>query len=216
LPEDNTIIELGDLIQEGIIGLCEAKESFKPDRGVKFFTYAITRIRGAIIDFLRKQDWLPQKQRKKLEEYKQAKEELLQRLQRELTRKEIAEELGIPEEEVRAIEELQIFLVSLDEPCFTDDGTEIYISDTIHSGTKPPDTKIKDEEIVEAVNLCVEGLPSPEKEIIEERYWKKKTLKEVAESLNMTIPTVQRREKEAERQLKDCMEKKGWSIEYIP
>ncbi|MBU0568639.1 sigma-70 family RNA polymerase sigma factor [bacterium] len=213
-------VERDDLVQEALLGLVEAKRKFDPEKGVKFAAYAFPRdnkgrvkrgrVRGAIIDFLRRLDWLPQDKREILKRYQRAKEELIQELEREPTRGEIAEELGISEEDVRKIEKLELFVGSLDEPHFTDDESEVNILDTISSDIKPPDVVLEDEERNKAINSCIEGLPSPEKEIIEQRYYEGKTLKEVAESLDMPLSTTQRKEKEAERRLKDCMEKKGW------
>ncbi|MEW6619235.1 MAG: sigma-70 family RNA polymerase sigma factor [bacterium] len=205
-------VERDDLIQEALLGLVEAARAFNPEKGAKFTTYAFYRVNGAIRDFLRKSDYLPPEKRKKLSEYKRIKEEFAQALGREPTRKEMAEKLCISEKEVKEIESWHLVFISLDTPIFTKNGEEVEISDIIPTGNKRPGQKLEEKEIVRALNSCIEQLPLIEKKIIEQRYVEGKTLKEVAETLGMSIPTTQRKEKKAKQILKKCMEKKGWSM----
>lgn len=94
-------VEVSDLIQSGIFGLVDAIEKFEPERGLKFETYAMQRIRGAILDDLRAQDWVPRSVRSRAREVERAQERLEARLQRTATDAELAEELGITVEELR-------------------------------------------------------------------------------------------------------------------
>ena len=97
-------IELDDLVSGGVLGLLDALKSFDPARGVKFESYAQLRIRGAMLDGLREQDWVPRLVRKKAARLEQAGEELQRKLGREPTAKELAKELGL---KVRELERMQ-------------------------------------------------------------------------------------------------------------
>jgi RNA polymerase sigma factor for flagellar operon FliA len=96
-----THVDVGDLVQSGIFGLVDAIEKFDPERGLRFETYAMQRIRGAILDDLRQQDWVPRAVRSKAKEAERALERLGARLHRTPTDAELADELGIGLEELR-------------------------------------------------------------------------------------------------------------------
>lgn len=90
-----THVDVADLIQSGIFGLVDAIEKFDPDRGLRFETYAMQRIRGAILDDLRSQDWVPRVVRSRAREVERTLERLGGRLGRTPTDAEVAAELGI-------------------------------------------------------------------------------------------------------------------------
>ncbi|MCK7605939.1 FliA/WhiG family RNA polymerase sigma factor [Geobacillus stearothermophilus] len=92
-----------ELISLGLLGLYDAIEKFDPSRDLKFDTYASFRIRGAILDGLRKEDWLPRSVRDKAKKIEEAAERLEQQYMRSVTAKEIAAELGMTEAEVQAV-----------------------------------------------------------------------------------------------------------------
>jgi RNA polymerase sigma factor for flagellar operon FliA len=96
-------MDLADLVGEGVFGLLSAAERFDPTRGVKFKTYAETRIRGAILDSLRNHDWVPRSLRRKFKKLNRAFKELEQRLGRPATESEISEEIGIGIGELRRL-----------------------------------------------------------------------------------------------------------------
>ncbi|WP_298180306.1 FliA/WhiG family RNA polymerase sigma factor [Saccharomonospora sp.] len=96
-----THIDVADLIQSGIFGLVDAIEKFDPERGLRFETYAMQRIRGAILDDLRSQDWVPRVVRSRAREVERAHERLGARLRRTPTDAEVAAELGITLRELR-------------------------------------------------------------------------------------------------------------------
>lgn len=96
-----THIDVADLIQSGIFGLVDAIEKFDPDRGLRFETYAMQRIRGAILDDLRSQDWVPRVVRSRAREVERAHDRLGARLRRTPTDAEVAAELGITVRELR-------------------------------------------------------------------------------------------------------------------
>jgi len=96
-----THVDVGDLVQSGIFGLVDAIEKFDPERGLRFETYAMQRIRGAILDDLRSQDWVPRAVRSKVKEAERAMERLGARLNRTPTDAELAAELGIGLDDLR-------------------------------------------------------------------------------------------------------------------
>lgn len=89
--------QLEDIVNQGIITLIDCVEKYSPDKGTKFETYAFMRVKGANIDFVRKQDWLPRRVRKAARDVSAAYDELSAQLLREPTTKEIAEHMGVPE-----------------------------------------------------------------------------------------------------------------------
>jgi RNA polymerase sigma factor for flagellar operon FliA len=98
-----THVDIGDLVQSGIFGLVDAIEKFDPDKGLKFETYAMQRIRGAILDDLRAQDWVPRAVRSRAREVERALERLGGRLHRTPTDAELAAELEISVAELREL-----------------------------------------------------------------------------------------------------------------
>lgn len=87
-------VDRADVLEDGLVGLIDAVDKFDPDRGVLFQTYALTRIRGAIVDALRASDWLPRGARERVRAQETAEATLVQRLQRKPSAQELAEELG--------------------------------------------------------------------------------------------------------------------------
>ncbi|KAA2260755.1 FliA/WhiG family RNA polymerase sigma factor [Solihabitans fulvus] len=110
-------VDVADLVQSGIFGLVDAIEKFEPERGLKFETYAMQRIRGAILDDLRSQDWVPRSVRSRARDVERALERLGGRLQRTPTDSELATELKITLAELRELyAQLQLTsVVALDE-----------------------------------------------------------------------------------------------------
>ena len=109
--------DIADLVQSGIFGLVDAIDRFEPERGLKFETYAMQRIRGAILDELRAQDWVPRSVRARARELERALERLEGRLQRSASDTEVATELGIGVSELKDLyAQLQLTsVVALDE-----------------------------------------------------------------------------------------------------
>src|SRR2546425_6556151 len=128
-------VEESDLISYGLVGLISAIERFEPEREIKFETYAITRIKGAIIDELRSLDWVPRSVRARAREIEKANSKLEHKLQRAPTDEEMAAELGITVEEFQAslLEISNSTIVALDEPWAVSDasGDEVSLLDTI-------------------------------------------------------------------------------------
>jgi RNA polymerase sigma factor for flagellar operon FliA len=96
-------VEIGDLVNAGVIGLLDAVEKFEPERGVKFKTYAELRVRGAIIDSLRNLDWAPRSLRRRGRDLERVYGELEQKLGRPASDEEVSEALGENLEDLHAL-----------------------------------------------------------------------------------------------------------------
>lgn len=139
-------VESADLVSEGVIGLMDAIDKFEPERGLQFPTYAVPRIRGAIIDSIRAADWVPRSVRARLRAVDAARTTLLHRLGRAPEPEELAEEAGLSLAELREvldrpthigaatdeeIAELDAHVPGLDE-AFEDEGTRALLLEAVH------------------------------------------------------------------------------------
>ena len=137
-------VEDSDLISYGLMGLIGAIERFEPERGIKFETFAMTRIRGSIIDELRSLDWVPRSVRSRAREIEVAQQKLENELQRAPTEEELADKLGISEEELQEslLEIANSSVYALDELWAISDssGDQVSLLDTISdpSGRRSP------------------------------------------------------------------------------
>src|SRR5688572_13881458 len=141
-------VEEADLISYGLIGLINAIERFDPDREIKFETYAIPRIRGAIIDELRALDWVPRSVRARAREIEKANLKLEHQLQRPPTDEEMAAELGLDEEgfQEALIQISNSTIAALDELWTVSDssGDQVSLLDTLQDPGAPDPAKLAD------------------------------------------------------------------------
>jgi len=183
-------IEFDDLVSYGIFGLIDAIEKFDPDRGIKFKTYAATRIRGAIYDELRVLDWIPRSVRQKAKELEDTYSLIENKLGRSAKDKEVADMMGISLDELNVlIKEVSCTtVISLDDIWHIgDDDDEISISDTVVGTTvSRPETDLEKEEIKKLIIDSIGKLPEREKQIIALYYYEGLTLKEIGKVLSVT------------------------------
>jgi RNA polymerase sigma factor FliA len=184
LPPD---FEQDDLVSYGLLGLIGAIERFEPDRGIKFETYAIARIRGAMIDELRSLDWVPRSVRERAEEVVRAMAELELRHKRTPSDEEVASELGISlgelEESLTQIARSSV--VALDElwrgaePAAPDDAIE-------DPQTPDPAEGPLEDDARRAVAEAITHLPDRERLVVTLYYYEELTLREIGEVLSLT------------------------------
>jgi RNA polymerase sigma factor FliA len=183
-------IEFEDLVSYGTFGLLDAIEKFDTTRDIKFKTYAITRIRGAIYDELRSMDWVPRSIRQKAKEIESAIVKLETKFGRAPQEDEIAKEMGIDTDEFhQTLMKLSATsLVSINEPVFlNDDSDKVSIIETIESpDSLKPDQIIEKEEVKGIIVKAIEDLPEKEKKVLILYYYEDLTLKEIGEVLNVT------------------------------
>ena len=180
-------IEEKDLYHIGIIGLAEAMERFDPAYGIKFETYAIPRIKGSIIDELRKLDWIPRSLRSKSNMIREKMVELEQKYSGEISDQEMAEGLGIRLDELHTWQRnlSSINLLSLDKPI--DDSNKQNLYDVIESDNDMnPEQKMEDEEMKKLLLKAIKKLPEKTRLAITLYYYEKLTFKEIGKILNVS------------------------------
>jgi len=184
-------VEEADLISYGLVGLISAIERYEPEREIKFETYAIPRIRGAIIDELRALDWVPRSVRARAREIERANVKLEHKLQRAPTDEEIAAELGIELEEFQEslIQISNSTIAALDELWTVSDssGDQVSLLDTIQDPGSPDPAKVVDAtDLKDRVADAIARLPEREKLVIALYYYENLTLREIGEVLGVT------------------------------
>ena len=174
-------VELNDLINDGVVGLIDAIEKYDDDRGVKFETYAITRIHGAIIDALRALDWVPRAIRQKARELERTQHELEAETGRLATDDEVAVRMGIPKRELETLQQKVrgTSLLSLEEHLPNDRGNDIPLLDTLRGDDGDLGSDVEQREIRDALVQAVEALSKQERTVIRLYYFEGQTLKEI-------------------------------------
>ncbi|HLR66165.1 FliA/WhiG family RNA polymerase sigma factor [Virgibacillus alimentarius] len=191
-------INKDDLKSFGLMGLYDALNKFETKRNLKFDTYASFRIRGAIIDGLRKEDWLPRSLREKTKKIENASEKLEQKYQREPTSEEIAKQLGITSQEVEKLINASLFanVLSIDETPkgSTAEGIGYSIPDNI--SVSPDERLVKNEKIKELI-AGVKELNKNEQMIISLFYHDELTFTEIGQVLGLTTSRISQIHKKA-------------------
>ena len=180
-----------DLVSYGLLGLIGAIERFDPDRDVKFETYAIARIRGAIIDELRALDWVPRSVRSRARDIERAIGELEAKLGRAPTDEEISQKLGITEEELdESLSEISRSSIAALDELWTVSGSggdQVALIDTIEDTEAPdPQGSLSQTELREAIADAIARLPEREKLVVTLYYYEELTLREIGEVLGVT------------------------------
>jgi RNA polymerase sigma factor for flagellar operon FliA len=183
-------VEFDDLVEFGVFGLLDAIEKFDPDKNVKFKTYAVTRIRGAIFDELRSIDWVPRSVRQHAREIEDAISSLEAQLGRTATDQEVANSLGMNENEyLKTMMKISgTSILSLDDVWFSgDENDKVSIGDSIESPSNlNPDVIVEKDEIRRVIVEAINELPDKEKKILVLYYYEDLTLKEIGEVLEVT------------------------------
>lgn len=180
-------IEEQDLYHIGILGLIEAIDRFDPQYGIKFETYAIPRIKGSIIDEMRKLDWVPRSLRSRTNMLKEKTVELEQKFHGEISQQEIASGMGIELNELHAWQKNMngLNLMSLDKP--VDDSNKQNLYDMIESEEETnPMAKIEDDEMKKILLKAIKKLPEKTRLAITLYYYEKLTFKEIGEILEVS------------------------------
>ena len=184
-------VDEGDLVSYGLLGLIGAIERYEPDRDVKFETYAIARIKGAIIDELRAMDWVPRSVRARARDIERAIAELEAKLGRAPTDEEISKKLGLTQEELDgSLTEIgRSSIAALDElwTVSGSGGDQIALIDTIEDTDAPdPQSTLSQTELREAIADAIARLPEREKLVVTLDYYEELTLREIGEVLGVT------------------------------
>jgi RNA polymerase sigma factor for flagellar operon FliA len=181
-------VELNDLVNDGILGLIDAIEKYDDARGVKFETYAITRINGAILDALRSLDWVPRAVRQRARELERAYQELESEFGRVPTDDELAVKLGVSRKELDNLMQRVrgTAVLSLEEFLPNEKGYEIPLVDTLKDAENDVTIAVEQREICSALVDAVEQLSAQERTVISLYYFDGLTLKEIKSALNVS------------------------------
>lgn len=177
----NHYVETDDLVSYGVIGLIDAIDKFDYEKNVKFETYASLRIRGAILDEIRRLDWVPRSLRKKQKEFNKTYSALENQLGRTPTEEEIVSYLNItPEEYYQLMRESNVSnLVFIEDYRLQVDA----IPDEL---TEVPEAKVQKQELMTMLTEAIEELPEREKMVITLYYFEELTLKEISAILEVS------------------------------
>ena len=179
-------VEYDDLVSYGIFGLIDAIDKFDSMKAVKFETYASLRIRGAILDQIRKMDWIPRTIRQKQKKIDAAIKEIEASTGRTATDEEIAKSLGITEDDYLSWQsQMKITgVVSLNE--FMESGSEVPAEQTSQHRFDSPEEVIEKEEMKKMLQQALELLTEKEKKVILLYYYEDLTLKEISNVLEVS------------------------------
>ncbi|MGA2619922.1 MAG: FliA/WhiG family RNA polymerase sigma factor [Thermoguttaceae bacterium] len=184
LPEG---VELDDLISAGVFGLMDAIDAFDLSRGVKFETYCVPRIRGAMLDELRTMDWVPRLVRSKASKLNEAVKNLEARLGRQPNENELASEMGIavPELEKMMLDANAVNLISLNKKWYeTDSYKDVREIDILEDKKgEDPTRRIQKADLM---RLVTKGLNRNERLIIILYYYEELTMKEIGATLDLS------------------------------
>jgi RNA polymerase sigma factor FliA len=184
-------VEQADFVSSGVFGLIDAIEKFDIDREIKFETYAITRIRGAMIDELRALDWIPRSVRQKARNVERAYATLEARLRRTPSEGEVAAEMGIPVDELHAVfSQLSLAnVVALEELLHagSEGGDRLSLMDTLEdTAADNPVEVAEDRELRRLLARAINTLPEREKIVVTLYYYEGLTLAEIGQVLGVT------------------------------
>lgn len=187
LPQN---IEQADLVSYGIFGLIDAIDKFDPARGFKFETYAISRIKGAIIDELRSIDWVPRSVRAKARAIERAYSKLENELKRTPDDKEVAAELGMTEEELaHTMSQISfVGIVALDEllGATPERPNAATVGDTVSTRQHDPVEQYEVDEMKHVLADAINRMPDRERLVLTLYYYEGLTLAEIGDVLGVT------------------------------
>src|SRR5580765_366726 len=183
-------VDEGDLVSYGLLGLIGAIERYDLDRDIKFETYALARIKGAIIDELRALDWVPRSVRSRAREIERAISEFEAKTGRAPTDEEIATKIGITEDELNdSLSDIsRSSIAALDELwSVSSEGDQVSLFATLEDSTGERPAEVLDEtEMRELVADAISRLPEREKLVVTLYYYEELTLREIGEVLGVT------------------------------
>lgn len=182
-------IDIDDLISAGVIGLMDAIEKYDPSRDNKFKTYAEFRIRGAILDELRSQDWVPRSVRDKAKKIEKTYAELEQKFGRAVSDQELSAALGVGLSEYydMVAKVKAVTLLSIDELSGPNQQDRKSLLECLENvGSKNPFTQLKSKGVRELLIKNIEDLPEKQKLVLSLYYYEDLNLKEIGRILEVT------------------------------
>jgi len=176
-----------DLASTGVLGLIDAMDKFDYERGLQFETYASWRIRGAMIDGLRQNDWVPRSVREKAKKIEDAYQKLEQKYMRAVTDAEISEFLQVSEADFQQmLQDVAVSTISsFDEPV-KDDENEVRLSFLVDEKAKNPDYTVNEAHLKDTLAKAIDRLTEKERIVVSLFYYEELSLSEIAEVMSLS------------------------------
>lgn len=180
-------IDADDLVGYGLMGLIQSVDKYELSRNVRFETFAMTRIRGAILDQLRAMDWMPRSLRQKAREIEKAIQEIEQRRGQSADEASIAQALNLDVAELRQLlSETSFLVLSLDYLLNPHDQDSISLGDTLADPRPQPAETLEKEAVKQALQEAIASLPKREATLVTLYYFEGLTMKEIGQVLGVT------------------------------
>jgi len=198
-------VDAEDLVNIGVVGLMDAVDRFEGDQALTFGAYARIRVQGAIVDEMRKNDWVPRSVRDRAQRIRRSRESLTESLGRDPTHTELAADLEVSEErllELIATADVRV-LVSTEEGG-DDEGT---VSDTLAHPGMELDEIVARSDVNGQIREVLKALPEREQAIVEMYYYRDMTFREIADLLGVTESRVSQLHTLLKRRIKDQLER---------
>lgn len=213
LPDE---VDVNDLMSAGVFGLMDALDAFDPKRGVKFETYCVPRIRGAILDELRAMDWVPRLVRSRAHKLNVARQVLEAQLGRAPTEKELAKQLKVPMKEFDKLrrDARAVGLVSLSRKWFeTDSHKDVREIDVVQD--KQSEDPFRSAQRKDLKDLVTRGLSRAERLIVVLYYFEEMTMKEIGETLDLSESRVSQMHSAILHRLRHQLEKRRKELQVV-
>lgn len=206
------VLDSDDLVGAGTVGLIQALESFDPARGFAFSSYAVPRIRGAILDEIRAWDWVPRAIRERGRRLNQVRGDLRQQLGREPDAREVADALGVDMEAYHAIadESHDPRLISIDPDPDADSPTGLPLSEILTDDSDPgAHARVEESEELATLQSSLAALSQRDRLVLTLSYYERLTLAQIADILSITESRVSQIRTRALKRLREEMEGGG-------
>lgn len=196
-------VDADDLVHIGMLGLIDAVDRYEGDRAESFTAYARIRIQGAIVDEMRKSDWVPRSVRDRSNALKRAKEQLVEQLGRNPTHPELADHLGVDENRLNEIlKTADVRVLVSTEEGGDDDST---VGATLIDASADIDEIVARRHESEQVRQVLQSMPERERLIVELYYYRDRNFKEIAEILGVTESRVSQLHTRMKKRFKELL-----------
>jgi RNA polymerase sigma factor for flagellar operon FliA len=212
MPKYKSFNDYDDLVSSGVLGLMDAIGRYDLARGVKFETYACKRIRGEILDYMRKQDWVSNSMRSKIKMIQGAFDQLSIQLGKEATEQDVADHLGLKVRQVRETMDKEymhniIYFESVISGGPNEDGMKLIDTVRDDSDEASPELQCEKKEVSAVLAGVLGMLPKSERTVIELYYGEELLLREIAEVLQVTESRVSQIHSKALKRIQELMER---------
>lgn len=202
-------VEIEDVINEGVIEIMRGIDRYDPEKDNKFETFISHRIRGMVIDMIRRNDWMPRNYHRDRQSIEQSTAKLTNELGRMPTPDEIAKDLNMPEDKVRKLESMttMVNVLSLDMTYDDDDSGKGALQVPSEDTSTSPEKSYMQGETVRILAQAVEALPENEKTVISLYYAEELNMRQIAEVMSISQPRVSQLHSQAIKRMRSFIRK---------